>query len=722
VSDLAQPSQVLAAALIVGLFFVALIVVEISRMHEAADTTVAMQTFSEERRLEESLDSLLKITEPRTKETIGEIFANCSYYGDVDLNYAGTSVSCRAILEELFDSFYGRENYYVKIPRMKYELSKDVEMVFIVDTSGSMQDDLQKIGQSILYIKSSFTGNIHFYIYTLGLTMPTAQCTEPNVTCAEISQSELDALRQQAGIPEEHCVLQEAYGLGVAWWASKQPKDSNNIRIIIPASDELSCSDEFISSNGLHYGGTAIADLSIDFGINAIKNHKNVRIYPMLCDPIGVNTPTSLPQKHDESAIREDMNRLARIGPGMLLDFSTGYSQLQLDTILEKIIYESTRISETAIELGTRKDNAERYAFERTMLMPNKKPMRFTTWIYKERVPHQMQTVVVKMPPVAVITANPRVIMEPPYTTNLSGLASYDPDGGTIVSYEWDINGTIVSTQPNFTYTFPSEGQYVVKLTVTDDEGQKGSTTITIIVGKKPVFEFIFVPVNWSGSNEEFESTAKAHFQIFVNGAKLQNCQSNYAMRIIPPQPNNCSVPLLNTCFPEEKRFDIFNQIVKCVQNSGYNVNWATMRIAAITKSDICVAGEGNGVVGFTEFGTYPVVGEAPYKETIAHELGHQFYFCEQYSRVAWSLQNSRLLAIGGCKNYYPDGSTHCPEYGSLTTKCPEFNYGKVDCYGRKIPVGSQVGRSLMGPAGIPYPRLFDCFEEKVIRGALNCP
>jgi len=50
--------------------------------------------------------------------------------------------------------------------------------------------------------------------------------------------------------------------------------------------------------------------------------------------------------------------------------------------------------------------------------------------------------------------------------------ASYDPDGGTIVSYKWDFDDGIVYTvdEPVATHNYTNIGTYNVTLTVTDDE------------------------------------------------------------------------------------------------------------------------------------------------------------------------------------------------------------------------------------------------------------
>ncbi len=103
-----------------------------------------------------------------------------------------------------------------------------------------------------------------------------------------------------------------------------------------------------------------------------------------------------------------------------------------------------------------------------------------------------------------------------------------------------------------------------------------------------------------------------------------------------------------------------------------------------------------------------------------SHELGHTFSLCDQYSMVAYALQNARMP--GGCRNYYPNGETHCQEYGELRTKCPERLGHKIDCLGRKIPVGSAIGRSIMGPRlADGTPQRFDCFEVDAIQGVWGC-
>ncbi|MEN8167639.1 MAG: PKD domain-containing protein [Pseudomonadota bacterium] len=70
-----------------------------------------------------------------------------------------------------------------------------------------------------------------------------------------------------------------------------------------------------------------------------------------------------------------------------------------------------------------------------------------------------------------------------PLTFN--GTNSSDPDGGTIVRYDWDFgDGSAASdagSTPSHSYT--ATGDYTVILTVTDDEGDSGSDTATATIG-----------------------------------------------------------------------------------------------------------------------------------------------------------------------------------------------------------------------------------------------
>jgi len=85
--------------------------------------------------------------------------------------------------------------------------------------------------------------------------------------------------------------------------------------------------------------------------------------------------------------------------------------------------------------------------------------------------------------PVAVINADPTVGYSP-LTVNFDGTYSYDSDGGTIVSYQWDFenDGVVDDTSATASHEYNAVDTYTAKLTVTDNNGLEGSSTITIAV------------------------------------------------------------------------------------------------------------------------------------------------------------------------------------------------------------------------------------------------
>ena len=76
--------------------------------------------------------------------------------------------------------------------------------------------------------------------------------------------------------------------------------------------------------------------------------------------------------------------------------------------------------------------------------------------------------------PIAVITATPDA-GDPPLEVTFSSAGSADPDG-TITGYSWDFgDGSALSNAANPVHTFAANGDYTVRLTVTDNRNVAGS-------------------------------------------------------------------------------------------------------------------------------------------------------------------------------------------------------------------------------------------------------
>ncbi|MFB6227327.1 MAG: PKD domain-containing protein [Halobacteriales archaeon] len=96
-------------------------------------------------------------------------------------------------------------------------------------------------------------------------------------------------------------------------------------------------------------------------------------------------------------------------------------------------------------------------------------------------------------PPTVDIVASAR-------TGDEVGLAAdaTDPDG-SIQSYEWQIDGEVVSTARTLDTQFDDSGKKKVSVTVTDDEGAKGSATLQVSVEGEP--ELPRRPLSIEGTN-----------------------------------------------------------------------------------------------------------------------------------------------------------------------------------------------------------------------------
>ncbi len=90
-------------------------------------------------------------------------------------------------------------------------------------------------------------------------------------------------------------------------------------------------------------------------------------------------------------------------------------------------------------------------------------------------------TVTVDLPPVAIIST-PDNDGQAPFTVNLSGSASYDPEGGSL-TYTWNFgDGSPTATGASQTHTYTALGNLTVRLTATDQAGLQHTAVYPITV------------------------------------------------------------------------------------------------------------------------------------------------------------------------------------------------------------------------------------------------
>ncbi len=101
--------------------------------------------------------------------------------------------------------------------------------------------------------------------------------------------------------------------------------------------------------------------------------------------------------------------------------------------------------------------------------------------------------------PIAVVKATPTDGVAP-LTVAFSSEGSRDPDPADSIRFAWDFdgNGTTDSVEPNPSFTYPANGVYTARLTVTDSSGKSASANTTITVGNTSPSVDLTVPVDGS--------------------------------------------------------------------------------------------------------------------------------------------------------------------------------------------------------------------------------
>jgi len=117
------------------------------------------------------------------------------------------------------------------------------------------------------------------------------------------------------------------------------------------------------------------------------------------------------------------------------------------------------------------------------------------------------KSITVRKPPVADFTYLPlSPLVGETVTFDASGST---PDGGTIVSYDWDFGDGTTGSGVVVTHAYATFGSYVVNLTITDSEGLTDWTTKTVTVYSLPVAVFTYSPpLPLVGENVTFDASA----------------------------------------------------------------------------------------------------------------------------------------------------------------------------------------------------------------------
>ena len=126
-------------------------------------------------------------------------------------------------------------------------------------------------------------------------------------------------------------------------------------------------------------------------------------------------------------------------------------------------------------------------------------------------------------------TPVPQVAAEPttglaPLTVAFSSAGTSDPNGDPI-TYEWnfDMDGTVDSTEPNPTFTYEQNGVFDATLKVTDSTGRTAAASVVIIIGNvAPTVELTTSPA----PGEPFQFGQQVTYQVTVTDDSPVDCSA----------------------------------------------------------------------------------------------------------------------------------------------------------------------------------------------------
>jgi len=186
-----------------------------------------------------------------------------------------------------------------------------------------------------------------------------------------------------------------------------------------------------------------------------------------------------------------------------------------------------------------------------------------------------------------------------------------------------------------------------------------------IEVPVKPEFSLVFVPVNWGSGSAAFEEAARLQAEVFLRETGIES-YFTVELFIVPGGLEDVSLAS-NDLVYDVMEFALLNQ------RSGD-------RYIGLTDSDLRPDGDST-VVGWTS-GGQSVVAEYQDEYVVAHELGHTFGLCDEYSYVDWNRQDRNNPH--GCPNPFPASCLIDESIGAICAGTP-----------------ARDGNSIMGPSGL---------------------
>ena len=238
--------------------------------------------------------------------------------------------------------------------------------------------------------------------------------------------------------------------------------------------------------------------------------------------------------------------------------------------------------------------------------------------------------------PTASFTAAPTT-GEAPLPVEFDATASYDPEDGTSVSYDWDYGDQTTGSGPTPSHTYTTPGTYSVTLTVTDTEGVTATATGTIIVG---VVDPIDVRV--SAGNDDAEERSDG--SMYRSSSDLELVDDGSRRQTVGMRFNGIDIPQGATILNAYVQFQVdeTNSGSVLVEIRGQNADNATTFTSStgnITSRPTTAASVSWAPPTWTSVGAAGPGQRTPDLKDIIQEI---------VNRTGWAANNSLVIIITG--------------------------------------------------------------------------
>lgn len=241
------------------------------------------------------VNALFFMTEQKSGKSIQELMGTAAFVGNNSINLGPVIgyVDVSKEIEWRLDAMLGKGHWYMKVPYPPIE--PDIQIVFVVDTSTSLCDDVQNMEKALPIVIQDLKLAGKKVMATIYLMAGGSPCCDYTIACDKFPASpEL----QCTSIVAANCPnlgsygqTEEDWGHGIACTAESGPQGGwkpGSVRIAIPVSDELPEGSE------CHGGNYCCPDInqyteerkSLDAGINAALNH-SIKVFPFKGEPCG---------------------------------------------------------------------------------------------------------------------------------------------------------------------------------------------------------------------------------------------------------------------------------------------------------------------------------------------------------------------------------------------------------------------------------------------------